>query len=225
MSREDKVGVDLSEIRVGWGVASIPSGMLLEYRIERPRPVLTKRDFVDRYRKSEFGNASPTWNTLEDFLKELESAGTTQIRREWRPNERFHLRSRIAGGPTYYNLFWHECVNRWSLEKEPKDWYVSEMAPNCYLLNAEVMQSERGLDLFYSTVNKPMREALREKSERVSGITSVLTLRRYLDPNSLDWLYVLLERYRGHVVEFSTFARKWGTIPGYNTCFWEIRNY
>lgn len=210
----------MEKAKENWGVPSV-ADIITEYRLEHPRPVLTKRDFVRRFREGEFGNASPTWDTPDDFLRWgscfLPKGSSERVK------TRFHLRSRIAGGATHYNLFWSQCVARWVEQEQPRDWYVSEMAPNCYLLNAEVMQSERGLDLYYSTVNKPMREALAEKSLSVSGILSVLTLRRFLCPNSLEWLYVLLDRYKGHVIELSTFARQWGTLPGYNTCFWEVR--
>ena len=32
-----------------------------------PRPVLSKRDMVTRYRMGEFGNHSPTWNTPDEY--------------------------------------------------------------------------------------------------------------------------------------------------------------
>lgn len=174
------------------------------------QPVLSKRDFSTRYRRGEFGNSSPTWETPS----ELAASGYFGLA---------HLRNRVVGGATYYNLTAEEALDRWLKEQDRTAWYVSAMAPACYTLNAEVLQTERHLDVHYSLVNAPMRQALASEPRWVDGIMAVLLLRKYLCPNSLEWLYELLERYPGHVVELSSFTREWGTIPGYNTVYWEVR--
>lgn len=183
-------------------------------------PVLTKRDFTRRYAMMEFGNGGPTWSRLDEFIfahPEPHPFPSTKL---------YHLRNRVAGGPTYYNLILPRCMAYWKNQTDKSGWYVSEMAPTeATVFQGEVMQGINGLDLYYTTVAKPMRDALRERSESVSGIIASSLLRRYLCPRSLDWLNVLLERYPGHVVEFSTYSVCWGTLPGYNTVFWEVRSY
>src|SRR4029079_14257562 len=54
-------------------------------------PVLTKGDFVQRYKQGEFGNASPTWNTFDEYLAANYSG-------------QLHIRNRVAGGPSWYNV-------------------------------------------------------------------------------------------------------------------------
>jgi hypothetical protein len=70
-----------------------------------------------------------------------------------------------------------------------------------------------------------MRDALRERGKSVGGIIAVSLLRYYLCPQSYDWLQYLFDAYPDHIVEFSTYSVEWGTVPGHNTVFWEIRQY
>ncbi len=212
-----------------------------DYNICFPPPVLTKKDFVKRYAAGEFGNASPTWNTWQEV-----SASNYQ--------GMVHLRNRVAGGPTWYNipanyvepvLYYVTTLDhkgtaakarayadynyKLKYPEKPENIYFSGMAPTPKtLLQGEVMRDFRdgSLYLYYSQVKKPMRDALKEKAAEASGIVADHLLRRYLCPNSREWLYVLLDRYPNHVVEFSAYGEKWGTLaPLFNTCFWEVRHY
>ena len=182
------------------------------------KPVLSKRDFVKRYREGEFGNASPTWGTLEEFQSVPERLGL------------FHIRNRVAGGPTWYNIpastvayVWGQLLKRGI---PTSSLYISAMAPTeKTLFQGEVQQGLWGLDLTYTTVAKPMRDALQEETKYTRGLVAHRLLRWYLDDNSFIWLQHLLGEYPDHVVEFSTYSTCWGTVPGYNTVFWEIRKY
>ena len=186
-----------------------------DYTMEYP-PVLSKADFVRRYQKSEFGNRSPTWDTVLEFL--LSGVGAN-------PNKRFHLRNKVAGGETYYNVDW-EFVNWFYRTNDESDYYVSEMAPHHHnLIQGEVALLPEITLRYSSAPDVPTREALAIGEKHQSGIIALLTLKYYLCPNSYDWLHVLLERYPGHVVEFSSFSCNWGTLPHYNTVFWEVRRY
>lgn len=179
-------------------------------------PVLTKRDFVRRFRQGEFGNAGPVWDTPRDFI------GVPLGERKGL----YHLRNRVAGGSTHYNLTYGQALDGWRDTADYRQWYVSEMAPTeKTLIQGEVLETEKGLTLLHSRIAKPMREALAESSQSVSGIIAVSLLRSFLCPNSYDWLMTLLERYEGHVVEFSTYDTCWGTLPNFNSIFWEVRSY
>ena len=99
------------------------------------------------------------------------------------------------------------------------------MAPTEHTtFQGEVMESSQGLSLFYSTVTKPMRDALKEKSEQCFGLCATMKLRQYLDPVDLDWIRVLLQRYPSHVVEFSCYNVCCGTLNR-RTIIWEVRMY
>lgn len=181
-------------------------------------PVRTKRDFVKRYEQGEFGNCAPTWNTLHEFLDSGYTGGL------------IHIRNRIAGGKTWYNvapndvdLYWTEAL---SSGLAPKDLYISAMCPTeKTLIQGEVYLTEEGINLYYSKVAKPMREALKEEAHNLTGLIALMELQRYLCPNSMEWMRTLLDRYPHHVIEFTTLSTNWGTLPRYNTLFWEVRLY
>lgn len=183
-------------------------------------PVLSKADFVRRFSENEFGNRTQTWNTVDEFATWVQE-------NDPRERNQYHLRNRIAGGATYYNLYGSECVARWMEQPDRSSWYAAAMVDHSrQTIQGEVWDSPTGLTLYYTDVKAPMRTALAEKSDQVSGIIARFLLRRYLCPNSYDWLWELLERYPGHVIEFTAFERRGiGTLPNYNTIFWEVRNY
>lgn len=183
-------------------------------------PVNSKQDFVRRYRQGEFGNCSPTWEGISEFI--AANFGQYPL---------IHLRNRVAGGFTLYNVPWErvrdksrEAVNKGAITWE--NLYYSAMAPTeKTVLQGEVMQTEKGLSLFYSCLPLPMREALLKDGRQVYGSKAVTTIQYYMNALDYDWLGVLFDRYPMHVVEFSTYSIEWGTLPGYRTVFWEVRNY
>lgn len=182
-------------------------------------PVLTKQDFVRRYIAGEFGNHSPTWNNIAEFLQETH-----------KPDTLFHLRNRKVGATTWYDVLARHMPGVWESALRqgytPADLYISEMAPTeKTLIQGEVERGPNGLDLYFSNVPRPMREALAVSAERVQGVRAQEILKHYLNPASWDWLLDLLIIYEDHVVEFSTYSVEWGTLPGYNTVFWEVRKY
>lgn len=195
------------------------------------KPVKSKKDFVKRFLANEFGNRGPNWETYEEW-KEHQIVNS----REYKPTESvefelpmYHVRSKTPGGPTFYNLrSWHVKSTIDNHQRDLKDgYYLAEMAPHEYnLIQGEVCRTHRGLELYFSRVKDvPMRMALSTRSETRMGLRADHTLRTYLCPNSYEWLMYLLDEYDGHTIEFSTFSRNWGTLPGYNTVFWEIRLY
>lgn len=184
----------------------------------RPPPVLSKSDFAVRYQRNEFGNASPTWDNITEFLR---AKYTGPI----------HIRNRLPGEETWYNIPAGRVLEVYNRildagKYREQDLYFSAMCPTeKTLFQGEVQRSKNYLDLTYTTVAKPMRDALREQTLHASGIGAWCLLRTYLCPNSYDWLQQLFDNYPDHVVEFTTLSTEWGTIPGYNTIFWECRAY
>lgn len=183
-------------------------------------PVLTKHDFVKRFAAGEFGNRGPMWNTWFDWLKE-----TTECRN----SILFHIRNRVAGAQTWYNVPKYKMADAWveaTSKFDPSQLYIAEMAPtDRTVIQGEVMQTERGLYFYYSTVKKPMREALAERPCEAIGLVASTMLRHYMDHMSWEWLNLLLRRYPEHVVELSVYGVNWGTIPNRNTVVWEVRRY
>jgi hypothetical protein len=177
-----------------------------------PPPVNSKRDFVRRYEQGEFGNRSPTWHTLEEYnLAEYEGL--------------VHLRNRIAGAETYYDVPGALAGYVWELL--PKEqFYISAMAPTAKtILQGEAIQTPEGLSLLFTTVAKPMREALSFSSETVNRVVATMLIKHYMNAKSYDWFEHLLKVYPEHAIEFSVYSTCWGTLEGFNTVFWEVRNY
>lgn len=177
-------------------------------------PVINKMDFARRFSEGEFGNASPTWNTDKAYLKDGYCGPV-------------HIRNKVVGAQTWYNVnradfadYWQEACVKFGADML----YISAMAPtHLTRLQGEVMREPGGLYLHYSTVVATMRDALATYSQDVRGLRAKHLLQLEMCWNSYDWLCQLLDWYPDHVVEFSVYAKPWGTIPKYNTVFWEVR--
>ena len=178
-----------------------------------PEAVRTKPDFVRRFLKGEFGNKTYNWDTLDEF-KAANFRGLV------------HIRNRVAAGASWYDVPSSQVPQRWKqLVKDPKQHFLASMAPTSKtLFQGEVMQTHEGLYLYYSTLALPMRYALAQQAHTTTGIITSTLLRHYLDANSYDWLQYLLDAYPEHVIEFSTYSERCGTLA-WNTLFWEVRNY
>ena len=72
---------------------------------------------------------------------------------------------------------------------------------------------------------KPMRDALKEERLTAWDLKALSLVALHMNPKSIDWLNILFQRYPGHVIEFSVYEQNWGTLAGFNTVFWEVRNY
>ncbi len=178
-------------------------------------PVLTKTDFVRRYNLGEFGNHSPTWQTIGEFT----DSGYVGL---------VHIRNRVAGGPTYFDIPEYNVEDAYFalLERSGGSYYFSGMCPtDCTMIQGEVMRTPRGLYLYFSRVKKPMRASLLEGGQHAFGLYAKMLLQHFMDNNSWEWLNLLLDRYPDHVVEFTTLSKCWGTEPGFNSLFWEVRKY
>lgn len=190
----------------------------------RPKPVLSKTDFARRYTQGEFGNASPSWMNLSTFLEEtlgdcLQPDGTIPL---------YSLRSSKPGEQTLYNASRKETAITWNCyEKEGKTgWYASRMAPTQdTVFNAELYVCPgKGLRLFYSTGPHTMKDGLKLNGRELTGVAAKLFLQTKMPHRDYEWLmYLLEEGYPDHIVEFTTYSRVFGTVPGFKTVYWEVR--
>lgn len=192
-------------------------------------PVNSKADFYPRFIANEFGNRGPIWETAEHWLDDL----TLDMSDEEflvAADKLYHLRSNTAGGATVYNLAASQVIPtilKLGKQYPAEKFRVAEMAPHEHnLIQGEVCRSLTGLSLFYSlSPDVPMREALAKGGQTATGLSALMLLQYYVCPESYEWINYLLDSYPGHVVEFSTFSRDWGTIKNRNTVIWEVRNY
>lgn len=191
----------------------------------RPRPVLTKTDFVQRYIQGEFGNASPSWSTPKQFLHE-EWKYTARLPEDKRPV--YSLRASRASAKTLYNLPTEELLFHWVnlIQDGDMGWYASQMAPTKdTVFNAELyVCPEKGLRLFYSTGPHTMRDGLKLNGREITGLTAKVFLQTQMPHRDYEWLmYLLEEGYPDHVVEFTTYSKTFGTVPGFKSVYWEVR--
>jgi hypothetical protein len=186
------------------------------------RPVLSKADMVRRYQANEFGNRSPTWDTPEEYCDHHHRNHSFMV------NDTVHLRNRVAGGDTFYNLDGWSAYRRWITQSQPQNWYLSLMAPHQYnLLQGEVQRGPWGLYLHGSfEKDLPMRDALAKSSYNWQGLSAGILLQQVMNDLSWEWFNYLLEAYDDppHVIEFSAFSKCWGTVPGHNVVIWEVRS-
>lgn len=193
--------------------------------------VKTKRNFANRYITGEFGNASPSWQTLGEFLNSSYADAYSR--------DLIHIRNRVANGPTWYNVRADRVADTFHAicktqpDVDPDSLYFSAMAPTeCTILQGEVARCESYTDpiaahltLYYSRQPLTMRAALAKDGRVAYGLEARGLIQWATCPRSYAWLMQLLDRYPDHVVEFSCYSKQWGTLAGYNTVFWEVRRY
>lgn len=179
-----------------------------------PKPVLTKSNFVYRYQQGEFGNHAPTWLTLQDFMLS-KYPGLV------------HLRNRVAGGQTFYNLHPKHAESVWLHAEAQSQWYCSAMAPHRFnLFQGELHDGIWGWNLYGSFAKGlPMRDALAKSGRSYSHTQAKAIIDRFFNSASKAWIEYLLDTYPKHVIEFSAFSKCWGTVPGENVVIWEVRLY
>lgn len=181
-------------------------------------PVLTKADFVKRYSLGEFGNHSPTWNSIVEWGEDRCLGDDDGL---------YHVRNRVAGAETWYNVPSCDLLDVWEAACDKyaeANLYISAMCPtHITTLQGYLIDTVGGLHLAYSTVKKPMRDSLLEGQRTAWGPTANLLLRTYMNQRSYDWLQWLLSAYKEHVIEFTCLSRCWGTEPGHNALVWEVR--
>jgi hypothetical protein len=180
-----------------------------------PRPVNTKKDFYRRFQKGEFGNRSETWETYDEYVQ----SGYEDF---------IVIRSKTPGGPCIYFLE-RKTVPKALETFHAKGYYDLNFSAQCpeqdTELKGEVCLTHRGLFLRGSFSTLPMREAIKNHAFNAVGLTAHLVIRNSMNASSWDWLQHLLATYTEHVIEFTALRYCWGTNPGHNTLFWEVRNY
>lgn len=188
-------------------------------------PIITKKQNYRLFQARAFGNKLRDWRTLAEW-KDSGYTGRTS------------LRTLMAGnGRCNYNLWPLEMIGMRNHYLRcgilPENIVIGEMAPN----SAIAVQGEyyNGVfehdgeihagELLYSTVQKPMREALRTLSDTIHGLTARHALQSRMTASSWADFEVLLEQYPDHVLEVSVYDRCLGNIPGRNAIVWEVRRY
>src|SRR5574339_1260888 len=118
------------------------------------------------------------------------------------------------GGPCAYYITGAEAESvRQSLiaqgYEEGKLIYTA-MGPEAYgvkrVLQGEVMRSPHYLYLRYTTVQAPMRDALRKEELHAEGLQALHLLKSHTEPNDIEDMLELLSLYPDAIIEFTVYA-------------------
>jgi hypothetical protein len=190
--------------------------------------IANKREMYDLQRRGLLGNFLKTW-TWREFLDSQEDGS-------------FGFRHRtLSGSPLFKRCFTRLGVLGY-VKNLLKTRTISEddvvVSQDTFLIEdtrqlqgeVSIVEPWGGAPLTYAfsgTLGNYLtcREEVRQKNlVTLHGLEAKLLLERYMDVDSRDWLQHLLEEYPGSVTEFSCFSGHVGSF-GWNTIFWETRNF
>lgn len=178
--------------------------------------ITSKRQFLELYLNNELGNKFRTWRNVDEALADnVQLAGF----RDKQPSGWFKMVKRSDFRIEDY---------LWT--KAGKEFYLNEgdyETQSRATIQGEVCITEKGYELFTGPANRyKMREMFsRNLATASTGLTARLKMKHYMNDNSLDEIDLLLEKYPGHVVEFTCYNMHLGILPGRNTIIWEVRAY
>lgn len=182
--------------------------------------VASKRENNRLLMAGAFGNTIPDWLSIDDVAR---SGFRGQVA----------LRSFTPGFKTVYFVDQSDLtrVLADAQHRYPgQQFYWSGMTSDDHMtLQGEFVDGmSRGSfvhrNLTYSTVKKPMKVAFGERTQYAHGAAAELILRTAMDTPSHEWFMALRERYPDAAIEFSCWCVPLGTL-GWNTVFWEVRDY
>jgi hypothetical protein len=179
-----------------------------------------KKQYFRLWNKGILGNKLRSWKTIEDIKKDNLGEDTYLVMRYLEPST-----TTVKYKSTLLEIekeIKHLISNGYYEESK---FIFNEAAPDEKLLiQGEVMLGIYGYNLTYSLLKLPMREALKQSVQYVNGLKTLILLEKYLEPNSIDNLKEILNKYPDHVIEFSTYSIVLGHLQQ-NTVIWEVRNY
>ena len=176
----------------------------------------SKKEFLEASLSLRLGNRVRTWNSLNDLIIESNKPSTVTIRHKI-PNSNkctYQVPINNLGQELDY---WKNNSTEFFFNENPRDDRIT--------LQGEVWRGVDGLYLNYSYIKKPMRQALSEQSLHAERSKAKALLEYFMDANSLDDIYALLDLYSEAVIEFTTYDYELGVLPHRNTLIWEVRNY
>lgn len=172
------------------------------------------------YNKGLFGNRALVWNSYDEILKS-----------GWKGNICVRGRkTQIKREQAVYNIGLGEVPE--TIEKFKKQGIseshlgFNESMPDEHLtIQGEVMRTQLGFSVWYSTIKTQMNPSLKKESLYVNGLKAHMLLKLYMSASSYEDLMVLLDLFPDSAIEFSCYNISVGNISGRNTVIWEVRNY
>jgi len=181
-----------------------------------------KLDSYDLLRKGLLGNTLRTWSSFNDLITDPEFEGDVGALR---------LKSTPGVRPPDY------CVplrlsalavlaQEWNGLGIPSSLIVFCETDSTYrsTIKGEVYLNQGGVSLRYSFLQGFLNDVLKEQSLLAEGLKAQMILKTYMDHPSYENLMHLLDTYEDGIVEFTCYDQIVGDL-GWNTVFWELRNY
>lgn len=197
-----------------------------EQRLNEIKKVKSKAVMYDLYDNGRLGNVLPYEKSINDVVNKK---GTIP----WAFSLRYSVsNARSLNLPMYstqiydfaeaHNIYWL-WVNRYNCDPNK---ILVFIPPNDQkvILQGEVGFVNGNYHLLYSTVKAQMLPALKQDSRIMKGPRVMIVLKSLMDEPSYNNLRELLDKFPDHVVEFSIFSYRQGTMM-WNTLFWELRKY
>lgn len=177
--------------------------------------IKNKIEMYKLYEQGEFGNKFPCWNSFEEYYY---SGYLNNV----------SLRHKTLGisGFFVYDIPREEVLsNIKRLNIKPHEIHITGQDKGLVkIFQGEIMYHEGKVTLYWTQVDKDMRQALLLGGKHSEGLTATMILRHYLDQPSIENMRRLMRKYPSHVIEFSTFTKSVGELR-WNSVFWEVRKY
>jgi hypothetical protein len=159
-----------------------------------------------------FGNYVQQWESLQEVV----DSGYTGL---------LVFRSRGAGGgKVVYDLTVEAAAE---VPFTPGLNYFNEQLNDQHkhvTFQGEIFRHTRGLELRFSLLNLPMREAMENHSRHAHGLRALMMMQHFCCAPGYEKIMELLDEYDGHVAEFTVFDIPCGALQ-WRTIVWEVRNY
>lgn len=188
--------------------------------------VSNKAEMYRMLHRGDFGNTVPMWFDATSWFSAAMCVDSPYNRINW-----WGVRSLTPGGPCELNVYFSEVVH--IVRKFIRQGHKVNISPMIdRIVNvtmwANILRSNSGLVLEcieYPDKASNWRAEMPIKAKTYQNTAANILLRKHLNPNTLDDLEILLDKYPGAVVELSATESEFGTVPGRNAIIWEVRNY
>lgn len=187
---------------------------------KNPITIKNKQECYILYNNGFFGNKVKTWNSYDE-IQDSNYTGLVSMRSRGKIINRKKVQ---------YNILVKDIpkvLNQWKTQDiDTTKINFSKTPPdNQLILQGEITKTQEGLFLLYSTLKKPMNQALKEDEKFIQGLQANIILKEILTPSSYDDLIELLNMFPNDVVEFSCYEINLGNLPHRNMIIWEVRGY
>ena len=189
----------------------------------------SKRESYEKYFAGEFGNTLQFWKTIWDYQNWIyEETGYERTKKlvALRTIHKPGIQLPYYCTPQSYDniiSIAFEWMEKYNIKSQ--DITVNEVGPDdAIVIQGEIQRSVLYYDLRYTTYPAVMREAFKHENKHTHGLEVCRVIDKFMDTPSKEKLTELFNDYPDSIIEFSTYNKSVGKL-GWNTVFWEVRNY